>query len=155
MADLGSLGSLGSERRAIERILRVMQERMSYSIDTDTIIHETINSLLTLQKRHIRETIYELEDACKLTRECADYWVGPNPLDLYHAIAHGDAEHRTWLREAILNFYNDEPVPTPRGSGTKDRLYKDNEKLGAEIEYLKSQLDACQKAKLRLKGADK
>ena len=49
-------------------------------------------------------------------------------------ILHGDEEHREWLTEATYNFwlYNKE-MPTPRGSGTKDRLYKEIEKLRAEI----------------------
>jgi hypothetical protein len=38
---------------------------------------------------------------------------------LYAAIAHGDDEHRAWLREAVDNFFAGKPVPPPRGKGTK------------------------------------
>lgn len=37
---------------------------------------------------------------------------------LYEALAHGDDEHRAWLREAIDNFFAGKPVPPPR-SGKK------------------------------------
>lgn len=53
-------------------------------------------------------------------------------------IKHGDDEHREWLEEATYNFWlNDKEVPEPRGSGTKDRLYREIEKLRAEIAELK------------------
>lgn len=54
-------------------------------------------------------------------------------------ILHGDDEHREWLEEATYNFFiNDTAVPTPRGSGTKDRLYKEIAKLREEIKRLKA-----------------
>lgn len=36
---------------------------------------------------------------------------------LYEAIAHGDSDHREWLREAIDNHFKGLPVPPPRGGG--------------------------------------
>jgi hypothetical protein len=52
-------------------------------------------------------------------------------------ILHGDDEHRDWLEEATYNYwlYN-KPIPSPRGSGTKDRLYKEIERLRSEVERL-------------------
>ena len=34
---------------------------------------------------------------------------------LFDAIAHGDADHREWLKEAIENHMAGLPVPPPRG----------------------------------------
>ena len=54
-------------------------------------------------------------------------------------ILHGDDEHRDWLAEATYAFWiDDKPMPSPRGSGTKDRLYK-------EIERLRELLNESQK----------
>jgi len=54
-------------------------------------------------------------------------------------VLHGDEEHREWLEEATYNFFiHDKDIPTPRGSGTKDRLYNEIKRLRAEIEELKS-----------------
>ena len=52
-------------------------------------------------------------------------------------ILHGDDEHREWLEEATYNYwlYN-KPILSPRGSGTKDRLYKEIERLRSEVERL-------------------
>jgi len=53
-------------------------------------------------------------------------------------ILHGDDEHREWLEEATYNFFiHEKPMGKPRGSGTKDRLYKEIEKLREEIKQLK------------------
>jgi hypothetical protein len=53
-------------------------------------------------------------------------------------ILHGDEEHREWLEEATYNFFiYDKPMGEPRGSGTKDRLYKEIERLRAENEELR------------------
>ncbi|AXK44018.1 hypothetical protein [Erythrobacter aureus] len=38
---------------------------------------------------------------------------------LYDSIAHGDEDHRGWLKEAINNHMAGEDVPTPRGKGGK------------------------------------
>ena len=49
-------------------------------------------------------------------------------------ILHGDDEHREWLTEATYNFFiYDKPIGEPRGSGTKDRLYKEIENLRAQL----------------------
>ena len=54
-------------------------------------------------------------------------------------VLHGDEEHREWLTEATYNFWAyDRPIPTPRGSGTKDRLYQEIERLRLENENLKN-----------------
>jgi len=56
-------------------------------------------------------------------------------------ILHGDDEHREWLEEATYNFFiHDKPMGEPRGSGTKDRLYKEIEKLREEIKQLKHEV---------------
>ena len=53
-------------------------------------------------------------------------------------ILHGDDEHREWLTEATYNFFiHDQPMGEPRGSGTKDRLYKEIEKLRKELQDAK------------------
>jgi hypothetical protein len=49
-------------------------------------------------------------------------------FELLQAVLHGDQEHRNWLSEAFHAAWesahgNPTPVPPPRGSGTKDRLY--------------------------------
>lgn len=38
---------------------------------------------------------------------------------LFDAVAHGDQEHRDWLKEAIDNHFKGLPVPPPRGKGTQ------------------------------------
>jgi hypothetical protein len=44
---------------------------------------------------------------------------------LWTALAHGDDDHREWLREAIEAFFTDQPIPAPYGSGNKERLIHD------------------------------
>lgn len=41
---------------------------------------------------------------------------------LFDAIAHGDDEHRAWLREAIDAHFAGQPVPPVRGRGRKEAL---------------------------------
>lgn len=50
--------------------------------------------------------------------------------DLWEAVAHGDEEHRTWLRAAIFAWYEQLPIPQVYGKGTKE---KQIELLQAEI----------------------
>jgi hypothetical protein len=51
-----------------------------------------------------------------------------------NGILHGDEEHREWLTEATYNFFlYQKPIPEPRGSGTKDGLYKEIEILRARL----------------------
>ena len=61
----------------------------------------------------------------------------PDVKDLLEGILHGDDEHRDWLEEAVYAWEAGMEIPEPRGSGTKDRLYK-------EIESLKQQLNKQQ-----------
>jgi hypothetical protein len=60
----------------------------------------------------------------------------PDIKILLEGILHGDDEHREWLEEAVYAWDEGKNIPEPRGSGTKDRLYK-------EIEVLKQQLREC------------
>ena len=54
-------------------------------------------------------------------------------------VLHGDEEHREWLTEATYNFWvENKEIPTPRGSGTKDRLYREIERLREELNALKT-----------------
>jgi len=51
----------------------------------------------------------------------ADYIAAPLPSDkhimnLYHAIEHGNDEHRAWLKEALFAWFHAKPVPPVRGS---------------------------------------
>lgn len=74
-------------------------------------------------------------------------------FDLLKAVLHGDQEHRDWLTEAFQAAWASAngaptPVPPPRGSGTKDRLYAEllttQQKLAAalsEIDDLRSNTD--------------
>jgi len=54
--------------------------------------------------------------------------------ELLEGILHGDEEHREWLTEAIYNWADGKPIPEPRGSGTKDNLYKEIERLRQILE---------------------
>lgn len=36
---------------------------------------------------------------------------------LWEFLAHGDADHREWLWEAINAFFDGDPRPEPRGKG--------------------------------------
>ena len=60
----------------------------------------------------------------------------PDIKVLLNGILHGDDEHREWLEEAVYAWAEGKNIPEPRGSGTKDRLYK-------EIEELREQLKQC------------
>ena len=53
---------------------------------------------------------------------------------LLEGILHGDDEHREWLTEAVNNWAEGLPIPEPRGSGTKDGLYKEIERLRQILE---------------------
>ena len=60
---------------------------------------------------------------------------------LLEGILHGDTEHREWLTEAVNNWAEGLPIPEPRGSGTKDNLYKEIERLNKEVTALKQALN--------------
>lgn len=53
----------------------------------------------------------------------------PNIEVLLEGLLHGDNEHKEWLTEAVYAWVEGKPMPAPRGSGTKDKLYKEIERL--------------------------
>ena len=63
---------------------------------------------------------------------------------LFEATAHGDADHRAWLREAYTAFFSGKPVPAPRGKGNKEAkiaaLLSQVEQLGREKERMREAL---------------
>lgn len=57
-----------------------------------------------------------------------------DPDSLYRQIAHGDEEHRRWLREALDAYAAGKPVPAPRqGPSERDKAYI------AEIDRLRAE----------------
>lgn len=58
-------------------------------------------------------------------------------FQLLKDVLHGDQEHKNWLTEAFHAAWNETPVPLPRGSGTKDRLYREIHRLQDELDSLK------------------
>ena len=52
---------------------------------------------------------------------------------LFPALAHGDDDHRRWLKEAIDAFIDSNPVPPPYGQGTKERLEAEVARLRGEV----------------------
>jgi hypothetical protein len=58
----------------------------------------------------------------------------PDIKILLEGILHGDDEHRDWLEEAVYAWAEGKSIPEPRGSGTKDRLYKEIETLKLKLE---------------------
>ena len=71
-----------------------------------------------------------------------DYNVNIEDVEKFlDGVLHGDDENREWLEEATYNFFiHKTTIPHPRGSGTKDRLYKEIEKLRKENNELKAKL---------------
>jgi len=57
---------------------------------------------------------------------------------LFDAIAHGDDEHRAWLKQAIKDYYAGRKVQRPAGNAT-------HESLRQKIRSLETQLDETQK----------
>ena len=51
---------------------------------------------------------------------------------LFEAIRHGDAEHETWLRQAITDHFAGRPVERPRGMGNQERA-EATEARGVEL----------------------
>jgi hypothetical protein len=64
--------------------------------------------------------------------------LGVDALKLYEAIKHGDDEHKVWLKEAILAYFRNEPVPEPRGKGNKEVKI---DILENKIELLEEQIE--------------
>lgn len=67
---------------------------------------------------------------------------------LFEAIQHGDDEHRAWLKEAITAFFAGEPVPQPRGKGTKERLLAEageRERGGTYFQAMKAATDEIER----------
>ena len=52
---------------------------------------------------------------------------------LFHAIAHGDDDHRQWLKDAIDNHFVGKPVPVPLGSGKSQALAETRDKQLAAL----------------------
>jgi hypothetical protein len=68
---------------------------------------------------------------------------------LFDAIAHGDDEHRAWLKEAITAHFAGEPVPPPRGRGTAERRM---EEMRAERDKWKQRAFQLERKHGDLKG---
>ncbi len=104
-----------------------------------TIKHEglAITDLLSEFTLFLKGCGFEIKEDQLL--DCND---DRNPKDLYEALKHGDEEHQIWLHEAIHAWFQRKPVPEPRGSGTKDKLYKEVKRLTEENEFLKRENDA-------------
>ena len=64
---------------------------------------------------------------------------------LLEGILHGDDEHKEWLTEAIHCWDKNQPIPTPRGSGTKDKLYSEIQTLTLENTKLKENIEILKK----------
>lgn len=58
---------------------------------------------------------------------------------LFDAIAHGDEDHREWLKEAIYCHFEGAKVPEPRGLGSKESA------LTAELDHLKAENERLRK----------
>jgi len=71
----------------------------------------------------------------------------PDIKILLEGILHGDDEHRDWLEEAVYAWAEGKDIPTPRGSGTKDRLYKEIERLKGELEDANNIIHTTQRTK--------
>lgn len=54
---------------------------------------------------------------------------------LFNAIAHGDEDHRAWLKEAIDAHFTGEAVPPCQGKGRKEA---ENSALAARVEELRA-----------------
>jgi hypothetical protein len=60
---------------------------------------------------------------------------------LHAAIAHGDEDHRAWLKDAINAHFAGQPIPAPRGMGTKERRIAElEEALGVSDEVMREAL---------------
>jgi hypothetical protein len=70
-------------------------------------------------------------------------------IGLFDAIAHGDGEHRAWLKEAITAHFAGEPVPPPRGRGTAERRM---EEMRAERDKWKQRAFQLERKHGDLKG---
>ena len=57
---------------------------------------------------------------------------------LLEDVLHGDEEHCEWLTEAFNCAWEGKEVPPPRGSGTKDRLYREIHRLQDKIKELEA-----------------
>lgn len=56
---------------------------------------------------------------------------------LHEAIAHGDDEHKRWLKDALTAWAIDQPVPLPTGLDNKERA----DKAEAEVARLREALE--------------
>ncbi len=67
--------------------------------------------------------------------------------ELFDAIAHGDDEHRAWLKAAIDAHFADQPIPPATGAGTKEaRIAHLQARVGESetvIEAARAFIEAC------------
>lgn len=65
-------------------------------------------------------------------------------FQLLSDVLHGDQEHRDWLTEAFNAAWEGKEVPSPRGSGTKDRLYREIHRLRDALEVIRNNPCTCE-----------
>lgn len=71
---------------------------------------------------------------------------------LFDAIAHGDEEHRVWLKKAIDAHFAGQPVPPPTGKNTRDAAVAE---LVEGLELADKQLAGAQPMMPTLRGRER
>lgn len=78
----------------------------------------------------LRERVAELEplvaDGVRRSDNCQRWQARAEDAEargasLFNAVRHGDAEHETWLQQAIADHFAGRPVERPKGMGNKER----------------------------------
>lgn len=89
----------------------------------------------TSEMRTEPDTSIDLCRHCEwLRKKYREVW--DRASSLFEAIAHGDDEHRDWLREAIANHLAGKPVPPPNGKGRA-------EAAEAKLQRVRDLVDEC------------
>lgn len=92
---------------------KVNQEVKVKSIDV-----EKTKALVKKSPKEVQRYVASLETVCEIQRNTIDKAIKKlKSLDkykLFQALAHGDDDHRDWLREAIDNFYQGKPIKPVR-----------------------------------------